>query len=352
MPPAAEMTGPTDEDIRKMNLIDILSEEFDEVDEPPENAYTVWSEQQIRSYYESGGKEVPSSKPQVVEKAYPPISDDVFDAWFPGLVRSGTKVSAGKKPRLRLLCFTPAGSSEDMYTNEGIGKRRQESPLLAWCRRNDAEVYALQLPGRGKRESEKRITSAQEVASTILPIVYEAIIRDDVPYVTVSHSVGTFVQFEFISMIRDEGLKLPVQCFVSSFPSPDIEEHMRPWKVNANLKDEEFKEECRGWDTNEVIFSKGVWPGLEPLMRADFTIFDQYKFTRADDAPFDIPITAFWAEKDKKVTKSMVSGWKSFTTAEFKFHTINAHHLFPISVPDAKKTWLEKITVDLQKLLS
>ena len=82
----------------------------------------------------------------------------MFEKWFPGLERSGTRVKHGK-PRLRVLCFTPAGSSEDMYTNEGIGKRRQESPLLAWCRANNAEVFALQLPGRGRRDKEPFIKS-------------------------------------------------------------------------------------------------------------------------------------------------------------------------------------------------
>lgn len=350
------MTGKiTDEDIRRMNLIDILAEEYEDVQEPPEDAYKSWSEQQIKSYFTSGGTEVPPTQTSKLShthatKEYPPVSDEVFESWFPGLTRSGTKISSGKKPYLRVLCFTPAGSSEDMYTNEGVGKRRQESPLLAWCRQNESEVYAIQLPGRGKREREQRIKSAQEIAKILLPIIYKAILSDDVPYVTLSHSVGTFVQFELMSLIRDEGLKVPVHCFVSSFPSPDIEESRRPWKVNAQLNDDQFKVECRDWDTNEVIFSKAVWPGLEPLMRADFTIFDQYKFTRADDGPFDIPITAFWAKKDKKVTKDMVARWETFTTCQFTLHTIDAHHLFPISVPEAKKAWLEKVVERLQNL--
>ena len=39
-----------------------------------------------------------------------------------------------------------------------------------------------------------------------------------------------------------------------------------------------FQEECRAWDVNEVVFSAAMWSAFEPLMRADFTLFDQYRF--------------------------------------------------------------------------
>jgi hypothetical protein len=44
-------------DARKAALIDILIDDFDGVDEPPEYAVTLWSEDQIRAYFESGSAE-------------------------------------------------------------------------------------------------------------------------------------------------------------------------------------------------------------------------------------------------------------------------------------------------------
>lgn len=195
------------------------------------------------------------------------------------------------------------------------------------------------------------LCAAQDVATTLLPIVHAAVLRDEIPYVTISHSVGTLVQFELLSLMREHGLRMPVHAFLSSFPSPALEPSKRPWRVNARLNDDDFKVECREWDTNEIIFAKTVWPGLEPLMRADFTIFDQYKYGRAGDAPFEFPITAFCATKDRKVTREMVAEWKSFTTATFVLHDIDAHHLFPISVPDAKRTWLHTIVKELDSCI-
>ena len=38
----------------------------------------------------------------------------------------------------------------------------------------------------------------------------------------------------------------------------------------------QLQAECRLWDVNEAVFNPNVWPTFEPLLRADFTLFDQY----------------------------------------------------------------------------
>lgn len=38
------------------------------------------------------------------------------------------------------------------------------------------------------------------------------------------------------------------------------------------------QDECRGWDVNEVVFTPALWPIYQALMRADFTLFDEYEF--------------------------------------------------------------------------
>ena len=41
------------------------------------------------------------------------------------------------------------------------------------------------------------------------------------------------------------------------------------------------QDECRGWDVNEIVFSPAMWPVYHALMRADFTLFDEYKHEHA-----------------------------------------------------------------------
>ena len=38
------------------------------------------------------------------------------------------------------------------------------------------------------------------------------------------------------------------------------------------------QDECRGWDVNEVVFGPAMWPTYHSLMRADFTLFDEYQY--------------------------------------------------------------------------
>ncbi len=47
--------------IRKMNLIDVLSEKYIDVPEISEDNINTWSTEQITYYYESGGTNKPSS---------------------------------------------------------------------------------------------------------------------------------------------------------------------------------------------------------------------------------------------------------------------------------------------------
>ena len=41
------------------------------------------------------------------------------------------------------------------------------------------------------------------------------------------------------------------------------------------------QEECRDWDVNEIVFSPAMWPVYHGLMRADFTLFDEYEHAHA-----------------------------------------------------------------------
>ena len=83
------------------------------------------SEDDIRAYFATGGKVLPSE--DTIINRLPPVDDELFKRWFPGLTLSRTACAA---PKVRVLCFTNAGNAEDLYTNEGTGPRRAPSPLL------------------------------------------------------------------------------------------------------------------------------------------------------------------------------------------------------------------------------
>ena len=140
----------------------------------------------------------------------------------PGLRRTATEfVDPEETPRFRIIAWPNAGNSEDMYTNDSVvNGRLPTSPLLDWCRKNGAEMLAVQLPGRGGRMRESFAESPQAAAKALLPIVASRLV--DVPYIVIGHSVGTWLAYEFVRLAQKEGLPAPVNAFLSNFPAPDV----------------------------------------------------------------------------------------------------------------------------------
>ena len=144
---------------------------------------------------------------------------------------------------------------------------------------------------------------------------------------------------------------MPQRAFLGAFPPPSIPAEQRPWRRQADLGDDDFKDEARGWDVNDVVFSATMWAQFGGLMRADFRLFDEYEYARAGAEPFDFPVTAFSATRDRKVTRAMVEGWQAFTSGEFGVIDIEGHHLLPLgqgAMKAAKLEWFRKIEAALR----
>ena len=127
-------------------------------------------------------------------------------------------------------------------------------------------------------------------------------------------------------------------------PSPDIAMDARPWRQQRGLDEAQFKEECREWDISEVVFSPAMWPMYQPLLRADFTMFDEYPelAQRASWPVFEFPIQAFWGTRDRRVSEEMVMGWSDVTSGTFRIEEVQGNHLWPLDAA-AKKTWLGRV---------
>ena len=179
--------------------------------------------------------------------------------WFPALYRKAGATKC-EDPKLRIICFAPAGCAEDLYSTEGTGARKVKSPLLEWARSNKAEVISVQYPGRNNRKKEEFATSIQDIVKPLHSALCEYC-NDKVPYVIVAHSVGTWIAYELLQLISttpSSSMGMPEQVFFSSFPSPSIHVEERPWNVNKELSEDDFKTECRRWNINEIVFTE-IW---------------------------------------------------------------------------------------------
>ena len=68
---------------------------------------------------------------------------------------------------------------------------------------------------------------------------------------------------------------------------------------------------------------------------------------RAGAEPFEMPLTAFYGIKDKKIRRPMLEDWSKFTRGPFKLIDIDGHHLWPLQ-PACKTQWLQQIVKGLQ----
>ena len=312
-----------------------------------------------------------------------------FRRWFPGferanapratfsLKKNGDKEFGEKrkeqKVRARVLCWPNAGNAEDVFTSErarvdGVFQS-VPSPLVSWCRSNDAELLAVQLPGRAARAKEPAYVSARDAARALMPIVARRLFSapsfcaepsslndandvspdECVPWIVVGHSVGSWCAFEFVRLARSLGFPPPALACLSGFPPPDVPTRERPWTPNAALDDAAFKDECRGWGVDEAAFAPHAWRAFEPLLRADFTLFDAYEMEMdlretetakseertksaritevTEDSAFGEPsdpsadiirrvfprLLTLRGTRDERITREAVSGWARFT---------------------------------------
>jgi len=342
---------------------------------------------------------------------FPEPDEATFKRWFPGFERANARMSNSatdanetafqgpftkktvQKPKARVLCWPNAGNAEDVFTSERArvdgALRTIPSPLIRWCQTNRAELFAVQLPGRAARSSEPAFKCARDAARALMPIVArrffsstaktklreevdddddddddgdsdsdsdsdDALIPSDakeIPWIVVGHSVGSWCAFEFVRLARSLGFPPPALACLSGFPAPDVPTRERPWTPNAALDDAAFKDECRGWGVDEAAFAPHAWRAFEPLLRADFTLFDAYEInlreteTRGEertknarikrisevsgdcrryepsDPSEDIEdirrvfprLLTLRGTRDERITREAVSGWARFT---------------------------------------
>ena len=166
----------------------------------------------------------------------------------------------------------------------------------------------------------------------------------------VAHSVGTWIGYEFLQACHAAGIPPPRAVFLSAMPAPTIPFPDRPWRQQRTLNEDDFKEECRGWDISEVVFSAAMWPTYHPLLRADFTIFDEYEYTHKSAEPLRCPLHTFWGTRDRRVKENHVQMWqKLMASGEFSCEAVEGNHLWPMDKA-AKAHWLGRIAEELEKL--
>ena len=215
-----------------------------------------------------------------------------------------------ERARLRLFCFPYAGGGASMYHPW----RTLLSP--------EVEVCAIQPPGREMRLAEAPVTEwpvlVRQLEEAVQPWM-------DLPFAFFGHSLGAFVAFELARALRRGGGPAPVHLFVSGRAAPHLPARRAP--IHA-LAEPEFIEAVRKLNgtPEEVLQSDELMGLLLPLLRADFRLFESYRF--ADEPALSVPLTAYGGEADEDSPPEDVALWRQHTRGAFRHATLDGGHFF------------------------
>jgi len=265
----------------------------------------------------------------------------------------GCPLAAGSC-KFRVFAFHSAGSAESMYTGPAM------NPFLTWVKETKAiEFIVPSYPGRDKMRDKPLLEKADEVAAYILPIIFNQI-ADGTPFAFWGHSVGNWVAFEILMLMRKIGLPMPACCCFNAFPPPSFPEADRPWRVNRTLSDKQMKDELMLWDEGhfgkdgrgKIVYDEPDWTGTYlPMMRADFRLYDEYKFNHTEAEKFDFPIFARHFEGEHFIRPEWVEQWRDWTTGPFEMDVMTGcGHLTSVYNPPSKKAYFAKVTDNIKQV--
>jgi len=212
--------------------------------------------------------------------------------------------------RLRLFCLPYAGG--------GVWNFRTWADALP----KTLEVYAIALPGRGKRFTEPAFTQlaplVQAIASAIIPYL-------DKPFAFFGHSMGGLVSFELARLLRQDANRNPVHLFVSGRRAPQLPATAKP--IHA-LPDSEFLQEIRRLNGTPitVLENAELMQLMLPTLRADFTVLETYVYS--PELPLSCPITTFGGLQDSEVSVEALEAWREQTSATFSLQMLPGDHFF------------------------
>lgn len=209
-----------------------------------------------------------------------------------------------------LFCLPYSGGGASMY----YGWQRLLGPQV--------EVAPIHLPGREDRANEPLSHSAEAIAEAIAVAVAD---RGDRPYAIYGHSMGAWLGFEVIRVLRRRGAQLPFRLYPAACLPPDV-----TWPLTAcvELPDDDFLNVL----VERLNAPAQAWaiPELRalalPVLRADFAWIAGYQ--HKVEPPLAVPLVGLAGADDAEAGSLPMLGWSRQTSESFRLHTVPGDHFF------------------------
>jgi medium-chain acyl-[acyl-carrier-protein] hydrolase len=231
----------------------------------------------------------------------------------------------------RLICFPFAGGSVQAFRDWP-----DELP-------QSIELCAVQLPGREMRQRETPIANAHDIVDAVLPALVPLMDR---PFALFGHSMGAIIAFELARRLQHEGQFAPECLIVSGRVAP----HRALTRAPINhLPGEEFIEGLRqlGGTPDEVLQSSELMSLIEPMLRADLAVHEDYAYRNEPRLKCDV--LAFGGLRDPEAGREDVEAWREATEGSFGLQMMPGEHFF---IRSAKALFLRALSIELRKMLA
>jgi medium-chain acyl-[acyl-carrier-protein] hydrolase len=226
-----------------------------------------------------------------------------FDSWVKYL-RSNFDA------KLRLFCFPSAGGEALSFSSWSADIKP------------DVQVYPIELPGRGLRQSENPFTHIEPLIEALTRALLPYF---DKPFAFFGHGMGGLISFELAHLLRQDYGQSPVNLFISGHRAPQIPLLEPPIH---NLPEPKFLNKLRRFNgTLEIVLKNAeLTKLLLPTLRADFAILETYVYTPRPR--LDFPITALGGLQDSRVSCNDLEAWREQTNVNFSMQMFKGNHSF------------------------
>ncbi|WP_405437522.1 alpha/beta fold hydrolase [Streptomyces avidinii] len=211
---------------------------------------------------------------------------------------------------VRLFCFPHAGGAASYY----FPMSRALSP--------DADVLAVQYPGRQDRRHERCVDDLRELADRV---VAELRPWCDRPVALFGHSLGASLAFEVALRLQEAGDPAPVALFASGRRAPS---HHRENQLVHLAPDDRLLAEIKALSGTDpaVLADDELLRSVLPAIRGDYKAAETYRY-RPGPA-LTCPITVLTGDIDPAVTAEEAAGWADHTDGPFALHRFAGGHFY------------------------
>lgn len=232
---------------------------------------------------------------------------------------------------LRLFCFHYAGGSAQTFQTWPA-----DLPPTV-------EVGLVQLPGRGRRLDEPKITRLLPLSHIVAQALQQYL---DKPFAFFGHSLGALLCFEVARGLRRESNLEPLHLFISATHAPHRRKRDESLSTLSKAALIERLHEFNGAPP-EALRNEELMDLLLPTIRADFELCETYEYHPED--LLSCPITIYGGIEDREVEREGLAAWSEMTVGPSNLRMFPGGHFY---IHTSRAIFLQTFAGDLLQLYS